>query len=347
MVSPPPVTPREGIVAPSGFGFRLHSREPLQFARQGGGVEPLEIVVTPEPRRRPDIAPLADWRLVGADHEVHGALYQVDRGFEFWTTDAGAYRIDPEHGRIELPVNPDAIVREQRLWGIPTALCLMHRGDVPLHAAAVEIDGAAVVLAAPRRHGKTTLALAFHQHGYRVLSEDLACCRPAPVPMLLPGPALLRVRPDVYVGHPPSGTQVVASPPGRVYLALDEDRKGGSAPVPIQALVFLRESSDGISITQAAPATALPDLWALTLHLPTDGARARVFQQLTRLASAVPAWHLHRPVRLDSLAATVERIVELCRARVGRSVTSGQQRAGESPSGGTASQGRNLAANSA
>src|SRR2546430_14670805 len=87
----------------------------------------------------------------------------------------------------------------------PPALCCMHRGALPLHAAAVEIESRAVVIAAPGRHGKTTLALAFQRHGYRVLTEDLACCSLASTPKLLPGPALLRVRPDVYHGHPPAG----------------------------------------------------------------------------------------------------------------------------------------------
>src|SRR5205809_388138 len=84
--------------------------------------------------------------------------------FAFCVTDAGAYHIDPERGRIEIPDSDDDVVREQRLWGIPAALCFMHRGDFPLHAAAVEVGEGAVILAAPAQHGKTTLALAFHKH---------------------------------------------------------------------------------------------------------------------------------------------------------------------------------------
>jgi len=229
-------------------------------------------------------------------------LYQGDRGFEFWASDAGVYHIDLERGRIEIPDGVEEIVREQRLWGIPATLCFMHRGDLPLHAAAVELGAGAVVLAAPRQYGKTTLALAFHQRGYRILSEDLACCRVSPMPELLPGPALLRIRPDVYGGGPCLGTHLV--------LALDDDRKGSSAPVPIRAIVFLRESTDELRFERADTSVALADLWSLSFRLRTDEARARSFRQLTRLVGALPTWNLYRPLRLTSLDATVERIAE-------------------------------------
>src|SRR5438034_8195926 len=166
------------------------------------------------------------------EREVRCTLYQMQRAFELWATDMGAYHIDPQAGRIEMPETHDELMREQRLWGIPAALCCMHRGDLPLHAAAVEIASRAVLLAAPRWHGKTTLALAFQHRGYRVLTEDLACCSLASTPRLLPGPALLRVRPDVYHGHPPAGTPVVAARRTRVYLGMNDDSKGESTPPP-------------------------------------------------------------------------------------------------------------------
>src|SRR5207245_8966828 len=123
-------------------------------------------------------------------------------------------------------------------------LSCMHRRDRPPQAAAVEIESRAVVIAAPGRHGKTTLALAFQRHGYRVLTEDLACCSVASVPRLLPGPPLLRVRPDVYYGHPTAGTHMVEARRNRVYLGGNDDRKGDGAPVPLPAAGFLPQLRD-------------------------------------------------------------------------------------------------------
>lgn len=276
-------------------------------------MEALEIVAAPAPRRRPAVAPLADWTLPGAGNRVRGTLYEQPSGFEFWVSDAGAYHIDPDRRQIEMPAGADDVVREQRLWGIPSILCFLHRGDVPLHAAAVEVGGRAIVLAAPGRHGKTTLALALHRHGYRVLSEDLSCCRTGPVSEVVPGPALLRVRPDVYDGDPPSGTELVRRQPDRVYLAIAPERRGTSAPVPIAAIVFLRASADEVRLERAPAPVALADLWSLSFRLPTDVARARAFRQLARLASSTPTWDLYRPIRLTRLDETVAQIVALAR----------------------------------
>jgi hypothetical protein len=309
MVSDPHATSAERS-APSAFGFQVRSQATLRFLRSGGGVESLEIVIAPEPRQRPHVTPLADWILAGAGQEARATLYRRDRGFEFWATDVGAYHIDVERGRIEVPETPDEIVREQRLWGVPTILCYLHRGDFPLHAAAVELGGGAVVLAAPSRHGKTTLALAFHLQGHRVLSEDLVCCRVTRAPELLPGPALLRIRADIFGGAAPRGTHLVVARPDRVFLVLDEDRKGSSAPVPIRAIVFLREASDGPRLERATTSVALPDLWALNFRLRTDEGRAQSFRHLARLADAVPLWNLYRPLRLENLDATVSQVAE-------------------------------------
>lgn len=300
--------------APATFGFQIRSEQPLRFARDGGGVETLEVTVGEageEPPLPPGLAPLAEWTMAGALGDVKAALYRVDRTFEYRVTDVGVYRIDPDAGRIVVPPSNDAIVREQRLWATPSTLCYMHRGDLSLHAAAVEVPGGAVVLAGPGRYGKTTLALAFHRHGFRVLSEDLACCRPGPSPQILPGPALLRVRTDIYDGRspPPPGTHVVLARPDRVYLGFDHDRKGGSSPVPIVAIVFLRESDGELRFERVPVPVALADLWALNFRLPTSEGRGRSFQQLTQLTGAVPTWNFYRPLNLASLDATVEEIV--------------------------------------
>jgi hypothetical protein len=313
MVSPPKLPTAEP--APSVFGFRVRSEETLRFLRSDGGAQTLEIVTGPESLAAcppPEVEPLASWILAGAAKEERGTLYRHDQAFEFWTTDAGAYRIHPERGYIEIPTGCDEIVREQRLWGVPAMLCYIHRGDFPLHAAAVEVDDGGVVLAAPSRYGKTTLALAFHRRGYRVLSEDLVCCRVGARTELLPGPAVLRIRPDIYDERPPQGTHVIAARPDRVFLGLDDDRKGSGDPVPIKAVVFLRESSDGVTIERAAHSVALADLWALNFRLQTREGRAQSFQRLVRLVDAVPVWNLFRPLRLASLEPAVDRIVRQC-----------------------------------
>ena len=56
---------------------------------------------------------------------------------------------------LTMPLGVEPVRREERLWGIPAALALIRRGDVAVHAAAVEIDGRALLFAGPGRFGKT------------------------------------------------------------------------------------------------------------------------------------------------------------------------------------------------
>lgn len=297
----------------SAFGFQVSSEIPLQFTRNGGGVESLEVTGAQGPHEDPAGPPIGEWELQGDVQSgagtISAALFAENDQFLFRISDTGDFRIDPAKGLIEAPAGADPIVVEQRLWGVPATLCFMHRGDLSLHAAAVEINGQAAVLAAPGRHGKSTLALACHNRGHRILTEDVVCCRTGPTPQTLPGPALVRMRPDMYSGSPPEGTHVAHQRPGRVYLGLDDSRRGGSDPVPIGGIFFLRESSDEVWLQPASPHVALADLWALSFRLFNDAGRRWSFQRLTRLAGSVPMWDLHRPLlktHLDRTVSTLE-----------------------------------------
>lgn len=291
---------------PSLFGFRIRTAVPLRFLREGGGVDPLEIVVDPHGIAAPTGELVGEWPLQGTVAPQSAALYAVPGGYEYWTTDAGRFLVDLDSGRIELPATGDEILREQRLNGMPMLLSFAHRGDLSLHAAAVEVDGGAVVLAAPSRFGKTTLAFAFHERGYRLLSEDLVCYRPQ-TREVVPGPALARLRPDVHAAAPPTGFEVVAERPDRVFLVPSAGHRGGCSPLPIRGIFFLREGG-ALEITPAATVDAVKDLWHLGYRMPTAEGRSESFKQLSQLASTVPVWNVFRPFRLDLLGETVHRI---------------------------------------
>ena len=294
------------------FGFEVRSSCRFRFLRRGGGGEPLEIHETSTDITAPDRALVAEWLLPDPATPVRARLYQEDGIFHFWAGDAGWFRIDPAQRTIDLSVCDDDVRREQRLWGVPAVLCFMERGDFGLHAAAVEADGRAILLAAPGRHGKTTLALGFHRMGYRLLTEDTTCCRLEPEPLLLPGPTSVRVRPDVFHGEAPPATSIVSVRDDRIHLMLDADRAGDFRPVPIRAVVFLRGPAERIRLERVEPGQALPDLWALNFHLQNTLARGRSFSQLARLAGHVTIWNLHRPLSLANLDDVVAAIVETC-----------------------------------
>jgi hypothetical protein len=294
---------------PSVFGFRISTTVPLQFLRSGGGEQRLEIISGDERGEPRDGDLLGQWPLQGTSYPANAKLFRFQDGYEYWTSDAGLFLINPVRGRITVPPANDTLLLEQRLHGMPMILSFLARGDVSLHAAAVEIGKEAVVLAAPSRYGKTTLAFALQAAGHRMLSEDLICCRPHTAEAI-PGPALFRLRPDVVSAPPPTGLRVVAQRPDRIYLGFDEQARGSGAPVPIKAIIFLHEA-DTTSVERVAPQTALKDLWRLSFRTGTEDARADSFRNLARLGGSVPCWNLRRPLTIDSLRSTVEIIESL------------------------------------
>ncbi len=288
------------------FGFAVHSAVPFVYTRRGGG-DPLEVVESDVGPPRP--APLlVSWTPTEA-RPFHAQLSGDENHYDFWVEGVGWFGIDPGVPRIVAPLTDATVRREERIWGIPALLCFATRGDVPLHAAAVEVDGGAVLVTAPGRFGKTTLAGAFVAAGYRLLAEDMTCCRVEDLPLVLPGPAMLRLRRDVHPHVPVPSARTVAQDAARIHLALDDCARGDGEPVPIRAVVFLRPGSDRCEVARVDPLRAVPDLWAQSFRLPAQAERR--FGQLVDLASRVPLWDLVRPRGFERLPEVVDRVVDI------------------------------------
>ena len=297
---------QEALGVGSCYGFSVRSDLPFQFIRPGGE-DPLKVGLASDDHPLPTRAPLLTWDQ--APGRSFARFYGDGDRYSLWIDEMGWFFVDPAAPSIDVPRRADPVRREVRLWSFPISLCLVERGDVSLHGAAIDVGGTALVFAAPGRHGKTTLASAFLQAGYRLLSEDLTCVRPEGSPSVLPGPAVMRVRRDSYARLEFPGMHVVAEDPDRVYLSVDESLRGDGRPVPIGAVVFLRKSSRGLSMERVSAADSLRDLWALSFTLPTDESKRRCFQSLTAIAASVPVWNVHRELRFDDLGSLVDRLV--------------------------------------
>ncbi len=295
-------------VGRSVYGFEPRSVLAFTYLREGSG-EPLDIIPDSAgdailPRREL----LIEW-LPHPGNPLWMRLYTQDSRFGLWVEGSGLFVIDPAGARITVPAE-GGVRREERLWGIPAVLSYMHRGDRAVHGAAVDINGEALLLAGPGRAGKSTLAAAFLRIGARVLSEDLTCVRLDPL-AAVPGPAMLRVRRDV-LPHLGLDMPVAFEDADRVSLMLDARARGSCHPVPLRAVVFLRESTEGIFLRALRAEDGLRDLWALSFRLPTDEDRSRCFRAVARIAEAIPFWNVFRPRTIESLRGTVETIVESC-----------------------------------
>lgn len=293
------------------YGFDIRSDLEFRFLREGGGEE-LHIGVHTEEAPRSGERLLVEWK-PQPGRPFHGRVY-ADSGSDrlrIWTSDAGWFLVDPESRRIAVPTNGDAVVREARLWTTPMLLTFVNRGAMPLHAAAVELEGEAVLFGAPSGFGKTTLAAAFAARGHRLLAEDVTCIVSGNGKFsVLPGPSLLRLRPDVADALAVPGTHVVSRMPDRVFLTFDETLRGDSRPVPLRGIILLRGDHEKLILRGVSGPELLRDLWALAFRLPSDDDTERVFDGVTALADGSRVWDLHRPRDLAGVLDTVDQIAE-------------------------------------
>lgn len=287
------------------FGFQVRSSLAFHYLREGKG-DPLEVVSVPALDQRVVGKQLKEW-LPRPGHPFHAKLYAAGAAFQLWIENFGWFLIHPEDAWIGVPEGVDEVRREEHLWGMPAALCFLRRGDLPIHAASVEVGGGAVLLAAPGRFGKTTLAAAFLQYGHRVLAEDLTCLRLAPEPAVVPGPAMLRLRRDVLGQFRPRDARMVGDYGERVSFAVDGPMRGSCEPVPLHGVVLLREGPS-VRLDAVSPPDVVRELWALSTRFPTDDDRRRCFAILGGVAASIPSWRLSRPLRIEDLPAIIESI---------------------------------------
>jgi hypothetical protein len=291
------------------FGFAVRSSLPFHYLRDGAGQE-FDVSAPSAVEDGDSGEVLLEWT-PSSRFPLAGRLVRAEPGYRLWVDTWGWFLIDPEAPRVTLPDTPNVVRREERLWSIQAMLCFLARGDTALHAAAVEVDGRVVVLGAPGTFGKTTLAAAFHAAGHRLLSEDTTCVRTSEAPLVVPGPAMLRLRHDIAQQlEIPNATPVETVADDRVHLALDPAVRGDCSPVPLRAIVLLRRADRGLRIEPVHPIQVVQDLWALSFRLPTDADRARCFTAVADLARSVPVWNLQRPLTVRDLPATVDFVVQ-------------------------------------
>jgi hypothetical protein len=297
------------------LGFEVRSELPFRLLRPAEG-RTIEIVE--HDGSKPDVGaePLMSWE-ARPGNPFARRIYELDGGYAVWHDAVGWFLIDPDRPSISVPPSTDEFRREERMWGLPAALCVAHGEDLALHGSAVDIGGSAVLFCAPGHHGKTTLGAAFLQAGHRILADDLSGCRTDSEPTVLPGPAVVRVRRDAYASLDFPGTECITEDDDKVHLMLASTTRGPGTPVPIRAIVFLRSpslrSSEGRQdIYRVSAEDALPNLWTVSFTLPTGDSRRRTFHKTASLADRVPMWEMYRPNTFDELPRAVDLIRSTC-----------------------------------
>ena len=279
-------------------GFLASAAFPLTTLRRGGG-QGLRVAIG-----RQGFSPsrefVQEWLFAGSRLPIR--LFSVDGGYEVEAGDLGIYRISLAEPSVELPPDLEPVIAEAFLWSTPTAICAAAAGDLMLHAAAVDVDGRAIIFTGDGGDGKTTLGAGFHRAGHRLLSDDTV--RVSLVesrPQIFPGPALLRLRNDMSAKLALRDMVKVWLGTEKTYLAVEEHRRGTGAPLPIAAVVMLEWGDYVFSPLVAPIEKGLAALWPRSFYLPGERSRELVFQTLVGLLDTIPVYRMSRPRQLASL----------------------------------------------
>jgi len=285
------------------YGFEVKSDFPCQRLNSAAGTRgELVIEAAVEPLVPPAGEPAGE--LVGADGKRWYASYELDDGdCLLQMPPTGSFLLAPARGRITVePTDGDVELLEHRLASSAICTLLSLRGDLALHAAAVESDGRAIVFCGPSLRGKSTLAQALGEAGCRVLGEDgIAIELGEAGPVAHPGARGVRMR------GPGGGQQrpVLVEDPGA----------GEPGPSPVAAVVLLGERGPEFAIEPLVPARALALLTPHLIHSGGRGSIAAAFQRLASLLGAVPALQISLPDDLGALPETCQRFLDSTRIR--------------------------------
>ncbi|HKG36572.1 MAG TPA: hypothetical protein VKA89_09060 [Solirubrobacterales bacterium] len=290
----------------SAFGYQIDSELPLRRLRAANGSRGVLEV------RRADADLLGEAGRLSVLQEEDRlqpgnsfAIATVPEGLLVACSATGSYRIDARRGIVLVDPRGPEDAWEHRVLAVVLPLLLSERGDLVLHAAAIEYEGRALVFAGPTTRGKSTLALAFARFGRPVLSEDGVVIGPESGPMVWPGASGIRVR------EPGS-----AAAPRRVEYVGETD----PPPVPTGALVLLEERGAELRVEPLAGAEALTALAPHLVHSGGQEGLGPAFSGLARVLGEVAAFRASLPDDLDLLpdaAAELARRVTPAREPAG------------------------------
>ena len=282
------------------YGFEIKGDLPLRRLNAARGMRgELVVAIAEEPLRIPAREPVSS--LLDDPGRHWYASYELEDGrCLIELPPSGSFLIDPLAGRVAVDRRDgDDELLEHRVASSALCVLLALRGDLVLHASAVERDGRAVIFCGPTQRGKSTLARALGEAGYRLLGEDGIAIELGGEsgPVAFPGARGVRARGRDAKGR--NRTDLIEDPGG-----------GAPPPCPVAAVVLLGERGEELTIDRLEPARALAQLTPNLIHSGGREAIGAAFANLATLLGSVPAFAASLPDHLGTLPRSARALLD-------------------------------------
>ena len=194
------------------------------------------------------------------------------------------------------------------------------RGQVSLHACALNVDGGAVAVLGASGAGKSTLGAYMASIGTPVLADDVAALlKVGDEWMVQPGFPAMKFWPDTLelCGVTTELHDRVFNFSDKRIVVLNTDQASSewrfqSTPAPLRGVFILRSRQPNLVQPVAerlTPIAAIPQLMAHRSSATCDlgaGTDARELKDMAKLAGGVPVWSITCPDDVRQLPATTD-----------------------------------------
>jgi hypothetical protein len=212
---------------------------------------------------------------------------------------------------VDVPLNFDPAVLRAYILGTAMAFILRQRGLLVLHASCVARGDRAIAFLGGSGWGKSTLASAFHQQGYRLITDDVMALRlDTDIPQVVPSFPEVKLLPDAMaaVGAGAEAMPMLHSLSHKHIQRLES--RFALGPVPLKQLFVLRSGElnhiQSVPRSQAFSELIQHSRAAKMLH--DDTCKIQHFHQCSHLVKNVPMAYLQRPRSLEQLPQLIEFI---------------------------------------
>jgi hypothetical protein len=192
------------------------------------------------------------------------------------------------------------------------AVLLRQRGLFVLHASSAVVDGVAIAFLGNSGAGKSTMAQAFHSHGYPVMTDDVMVVQlGGDCPMVLPGYPLIKLWPEsaAATGYEPDSLPCIHGSSTKRSHQLTSGF--GQAAFPLKRIYILDRGEAHRLVELSAPeaCVALIQHSRATMLLTNPQFRTKNFRDCTWIAEHIPVARFERKPALSELPDLV-RLVE-------------------------------------